>query len=636
MCGICGFQTARPERDDERVLRAMNERLRPRGPDEDGYYVHEGVALAMRRLCVIDLSGGHQPLANEDGAVRIVFNGEIYNYRELRAELCRRGHRFATASDTEVIVHGYEEWGDAVVERLNGMFAFALWDTRDRSWLLARDRMGQKPLYYVHRPGFFAFASEPKALLAHPRVGATLDPSALAQYLAFEYVPAPGCIFEGMRKLPPAHRMRVRGDALAVERYWEIPARADAERAEGDYGDDAAWVRELRRRLGVAVERQLVADVPLGCFLSGGLVSSALAVLMAERIPAKHVQTFAIGFTDRSFDESAHAAAVARHLGVEHHVQLMDGQALIDLLPDAAAFMDEPLGDGSVLPTYALARFARPHVTVALSGDGGDELLGGYPTLYADRWAERYRRAVPAPLHRALMAAAARLPVSLKDMSPDFKVRQFLRGAPLPPDVRHFGWVGSFLPREIAALLRPEVRGSALAEDPYAPVARELAEGPRREGLDRLLFLYARFYLADDVLVKVDRATMASSLEGRSPFLDPDFIRFSAALPARLKVRGHGTKLALRAAFADALPPEILARPKKGFGMPVGRWLRGPLRPLLDELLGEERLRRQGLFEPAVVARMARLHVEGRADFRKQLWTLLAFQQWHARHLETW
>jgi asparagine synthase (glutamine-hydrolysing) len=296
--------------------------------------------------------------------------------------------------------------------------------------------------------------------------------------------------------------------------------------------------------------------------------------------------------------------------------------------------MDEPLGDGCVLPTYALARFARPHVTVALSGDGGDELLGGYPTLYADRWAERYRRAVPAPVHRALVAAAARLPVSLKDMSPDFKARQFLRGARLHADVRHFGWVGSYLPHEIAALLRPEVRERALADDPYAPVARELAAGPRREGLDRLLFLYARFYLADDVLVKVDRATMASSLEARSPFLDPDFIRFASALPARLKVRGSATKLALRAAFADSLPPEILARPKKGFGMPVGRWLRGPLRPLLDEQLGEERLRRQGLFEPAVVGHMVRAHVEGRADYRKQLWTLLAFQQWHARHLE--
>ena len=634
MCGICGFQTAHPGRDDERLLRAMNERLRPRGPDEDGVRVDGGVALAMRRLCVIDLAGGHQPLANEDGTVHLVFNGEIYNYRELRAELCGRGHRFATASDTEVIVHGYEEWGERVVERLNGMFAFALWDARDRSWLLARDRMGQKPLYYVHGPGFFAFASEPKALLAHPRVGATLDPAALAQYLAFEYVPAPGCIFRGMRKLPPAHRMRVRGDALAVERYWELPARDDAEREEGNLGSDGAWARELRRRLGVAVERQLVADVPLGCFLSGGLDSSALAVLMAERVPAKYVQTFALGFTDPSFDESGHAAAVARHLGVEHHVQLMDGQALLDLLPAAAEFMDEPLGDGSVLPTFALARFARPHVTVALSGDGGDELLGGYPTLYADRWAERYRRVVPAPVHRAIEAAVARLPVSLRDMSPDFKARQFLRGARLPADVRHFGWVGSFLPHEIAALLRPELRELALADDPYAPVARELAAGPRREGLDRLLFLYARFYLADDVLVKVDRATMATSLEARSPFLDPDFIRFAAAIPARLKVRGSATKLALRAAFADALPPEILARPKKGFGMPVGRWLRGPLRPLLDEQLGEERLRRQGLFEPAVVARMVRLHVDGRADFRKQLWTLLAFQQWHARHVE--
>lgn len=630
MCGICGYQA---ERVDPRVVRWMNARLRPRGPDEEGYYEADGVALGMRRLRVIDLCGGRQPVTNEDGSLQLVYNGEIYNFRELRERLRRSGHVFATRSDTEVIVHGYEEWGEAVVERLNGMFAFALWDARKRSWFLARDRMGEKPLYYYHAPGLFAFASEPKALLAHPGVPRTLDPEALAAYLSFEYVPSPASIYAGIRKLPPAHRMRVSADGLFIEPYWEFPTRAAAEHAE-DAREVRDWPAALRARLAEAVERRLIADVPLGCFLSGGLDSSALAVLMAERLGTGRLQTFSIGFSNASFDESHHAAAVARHLGTEHHVQVLDASHLLDLLPGAAGFMDEPLGDGSVLPTLALAHFARAHVTVALSGDGGDELLGGYPTLFADAWAERYTRAVPHPIHRLVRALAARLPASAADMSLDFKIKQFLRAARLPADHRHFGWVGSFLPGELDSLLQPELREVALARPPYGCVGDALdGTGPERQGLDRLLFLYARFYLAEDVLVKVDRCSMACGLETRAPFLDPEFVRFCAALPNRWKVRGTMTKAALRAAFADALPEPILKRPKKGFGMPVAEWMRGSLRPLLLEFFDPAYLRRQRIFEPEPIQRLCREHLEGRADHRKQLWTLLAFQLWHDRHL---
>ncbi len=632
MCGICGYQSESVSRD---VLERMNARLRPRGPDECGLFVEQDVGLAVRRLQVIDPRGGVQPMPNEDGRVQLVFNGEIYNFRELREQLRGRGHRFRSDSDTEVVVHGYEEWGEDVVHRLNGMFAFAVWDGRDRSWLLARDRMGQKPLYYFHTAGLFAFASQPAALLEHPDIPRHLDAKALAMYLTFEYVPSPACLFDGIRKLPPGERMRVRRERLTTERYWSFPARAEAEAAEGgEQRDDGGWVAELRTCLGDAVERRLVADVPLGCFLSGGLDSSAIAVLMAERLPRGRLETFAIGFTDPTFDESAYAAEVAAHLGSEHHVQLLDAEAMLDLLPAAAEFMDEPLGDGSVLPTFALARFARPHVTVALSGDGGDELLGGYPTLFADRWANAYTRAIPRPAHAVLQAAAKRLPVRHTDMSWDFKVRQFLRAARMPSDVRHFGWVGSFLPHELAELLRADVHAAATAESPYAPVAEELSGGPHREGLDRLLFLYARFYLAEGVLVKVDRSTMACSLEARSPFLDPEFIRFAAALPPHLKVHGSDTKIALRRAFADDLPPGIVRRRKKGFGMPVGQWLRGPLRGLSEQLLGTERLRAQGIFDPGAVTKMRDAHLHGRADFRKQLWTLLAFQLWHDAHLK--
>jgi asparagine synthase (glutamine-hydrolysing) len=631
MCGICGFASSEIT---EATLRAMNARLRARGPDEAGYHIGDGVGLAMRRLCVIDPPGGSQPMANEDRTIRVVFNGEIYNFRELRGQLANRGHRFHTRSDTEVIIHGYEEWGDAVTDRLNGMFAFAIHDARDGSWLLARDRMGQKPLYYHHRSGLFAFASQPGALLEHPGVRRGLDAVALAQYLAFEYVPAPRSLFDGVQKLPPAHRMRVRGDAIHVERYWHIPTRDEAEPAErADTMGDAGWIRDLRARLGQAVESQLVSDVPVGCFLSGGLDSSVVAVLMAERVPAGRLSTFCIGFSDRSFDESAHAAGVARHIGTDHHVQMMDAPMLLDLLPEMAEFMDEPLGDGSVLPTFALSRFARGQVTVALTGDGGDELLGGYPTLWADRWAKRYARWTGSGIHAVLTRAAALLPLSLSDMSFDFKVRQFLRGARLPAELRHFAWIGSFLPGEIGRLLAPDVRDAALGASPYDPVHDEACQWGARVGLDRLLYLYARFYLADDVLVKVDRTTMACGLEARAPFLDPCFVQFCSALPNHLKIHGSSTKVALRRAFEGDLPAAILARPKKGFGMPIGMWLRGPLRPILLELLAEDRLRRQGIFDPSMVARMCDEHVIGRADHRKQLWTLLAFQLWHDRHL---
>lgn len=630
MCGICGFQSAGV---NPATLARMVASLRARGPDEEGSYIGGDVALGMRRLRVIDLVGGQQPMTNEDGSIRLVFNGEIYNFRDLRAELRQRGHRFRSVSDTEVIIHGYEEWGDAVVERLDGMFAFAIWDARERSWLVARDRAGEKPLYYYHAPGLFAFASEPKALLRHPCVPRRLDAAALAAYLTFEYVPSPLSIYDGIRKLPPGHRMRVSAQRLEVERYWTFPARSDAEQVEALNGD-RGWPEALRERLGRAVERCLVADVPLGCFLSGGVDSSAVAVLMQERLGPRRLQTFSLGFNDPSFDESVHAERVARHLGTEHHVQVLRAQDLFDLIPCAAGFMDEPLGDGSLLPTLALARFARAHVTVALTGDGGDELFGGYPTLWADRWAEHYRRFVPDALHRFITATADRIPVSASDMSLDFRIKQFLRAARMPAEERHFGWVGSFHPPELASLLRHEVRDAALATSPYDRITDELAQGPRREGLDRLLFLYARFYLAEDILAKVDRCTMSCGLETRAPLLDPEFMRFAAALPNRLKVHGSGTKIALRQAFADALPPSILARPKKGFGMPVSRWMRGPLRGLMLDLLSSDRLQRQGLFESAPVERMWREHLERRADRRKPLWTLLAFQLWYCQHME--
>ena len=625
MCGICGIVGPGPV--DRGVLAQMTRVLEHRGPDDEGFYVAQyddgtGVGLGFRRLSIIDLDSGNQPIGNEDGSVQVVQNGEIYNYRELRAELVGRGHHFATSSDTEVIVHLYEDLGARCVERLNGMFAFALWDEKDRRLLLARDRFGKKPMYYADLGDALLFGSELKALLPHPWCPRQLDYESVSSYLALEYVPTPRAILEGVSKLPGGHFLLWREGRTSVQQYWDMSFQS-----EGESKPDEEYAEEFRELFRAAVRRRLVSDVPLGAFLSGGIDSSSVVAMMSEALPAGAVKTFSIGFGEPSFDESAHARRVAEHFGTVHHEEVFTERAMVDLLPSATEFLDEPFADASVLPTYLLSRHTRDGVTVALGGDGSDELLAGYPTFPADRFARLYP--VPRGLNeRLVIPLANRLPVSTDNFSFDFKLKRFLRGAGSPAADRHATWLGSFSPAEQDRLLQHP------AAEPLREQRLAFDNAPSKNHLERLIYVYAKTYLQDDILVKVDRASMACSLEVRAPFLDVDLVEFLGRVPPRLKLRRMDTKHLLKRAMAGMLPPGIADRPKKGFGIPIADWLKGALREALQDELSPDRITQQGIFEPAVIQPLLSEHMSGRRDHRKPLWTLFVFQLWHRRWID--
>ncbi len=625
MCGIAGFVNAGGRPADRGVLGRMTDALAHRGPDGDGQYFDGPVALGHRRLAIIDVAGGGQPMANEDGTVWVSYNGELYNELDLRAHLIGRGHTYATGCDTESLVHLYEERGPAFARDLNGMFALALWDGPRRRLVLARDRMGQKPLYYARLPdGGLAFGSEPKAVLAHPEVDRGLDQDGLARYLFYEYLPAPHSIWRGLRKLPPGHQLVWHDGALTIERFWTPPV-PDPAHAPGERQFEAtaaAFWDEFR----AAVGRHRRSDVPLGVFLSGGLDSSSVTAALCELEPAAGVHTFSIGFEDPSFDESGPARAVARHLGTTHHERTCSAATVLDLLPAVAGWLDEPFGDASVLPTHLLSRFARERVTVALGGDGADELIAGYPTFRAERAAGLFAR-LPGPARRLAGTAVDRLPVDHRNFSLDFKLKQFLRGAGVPLPLAHQRWLGSFSGAELTDLLVEPPAVDVEAEH----LARAARLAPGADPLTRSLLLYQDTYLPEDILFKVDRASMACGLEVRAPFLDASLVDWVSALPASYKYGRGQTKRLLKRAVAGRLPGSVAGRPKKGFGMPVASWLRGPLGRLLDEQLGPDRLRAQGLFRADEVVRRVREHREGVRDHRKPLWTLLMFQLWHDR-----
>jgi asparagine synthase (glutamine-hydrolysing) len=623
MCGIVGYIN-RERMADESIVRRMADAIRHRGPDDEGFHVHEQIALGMRRLAIIDLPTGHQPISNEDGTVWVVFNGEIYNFQALRTELIAAGHRFTTQADTEVLVHLYEELGDELVTRLNGMFSFAIWDDRRRRLLIARDRMGEKPLYFTQlADGTFVFGSELKAVVEHPGVARRINLRALRKYLQYEYVPSPHSMIEGVWKLPPAHRLILEDGRWRTERYWELGY--PAERVKMDEQEATA---ELLARLREAVRLRLVADVPLGVLLSGGIDSSSVAALACEAAQGR-VRTFSIAFAEKSFDESAYARLVAGHLGTEHYEHRFTEAEMLGIVPEIPRLLDEPLGDGSLIPTFMLSRFTREHVTVALGGDGGDELLAGYPTYFAHRYAELYRR-IPAGLrHHLIEPLVRRLPVSTNNLSFDFKVKRFVQGAALPAGLRHAVWMGSFDPVAQRLLLQPEIIASwpdELVYDEIAPFNQVADDGT--DPVERMMRLDATQYLPEDVLFKVDRASMAASLETRAPFLDHTLIEFITRLPLELKLHGRTGKYLLKRAMRERLPAPILQRPKKGFGMPVARWIKGELRPLVRDMLAPERLRRGGIFNPDHVAQLLTEHETGRADHRKLIWTLLMFEMW--------
>ncbi len=622
MCGIAGFVN-REERADRGIVERMTATLGHRGPDGAGIHLDGPAGLGHRRLSIIDVAGGAQPLSNEDGTIWVTYNGELYNELELRRELEAKGHRYRTASDTESLVHLYEEEGPEFVRRLNGMFALAIWDGRRGRLVLARDRMGQKPLFYGALPGGgLAFGSEPKALLAHPEIGRALDPGGLVRYLFYEYVPAPHSIWRSMRKLPRAHVLVWERGTSRLSRYWEPPA------ASGDPPDFETSAERFWEDFRDAVARHRRSDVPLGVFLSGGVDSSSVAAALCEVEPPSSVRTFSIGFEDPTFDESRHARAVARHLGTDHHQRTFSIESAYSLLPEVSGWLDEPFGDASILPTHLLSRFAREDVKVVLGGDGADELLAGYPTFAVERAAGIFRR-LPRPAQALAGAAVGRLPVDYRNFSLDFKLKQFLRGAAEPLPLAHQRWLGSFSGPEIADLL---VEGDPIGIE-AEHLRRALAVDGGTDALSHSLALYQDTYLPEDILTKVDRASMACGLEVRAPFLDAELVDWVQTLPASFKLARGQTKRLLKRAVARRLPASILERPKKGFGIPVARWLRGPLAPLMDQLLSRDRLGGQGIFRPEAVGCLVAEHRAGVRDHRKPLWTLLMFQLWHDRWL---
>jgi asparagine synthase (glutamine-hydrolysing) len=613
MCGICGIVRADGAVDPER-LAAMSATLVHRGPDSDGTFLDGPVGLAARRLSIIDLETGDQPIANEDETVHVVQNGELYNYRELRAELEARGHRFRTHGDTEVLVHLYEQEGVEFAQRLRGMFAVALWDARTRRLVLARDPYGIKPLYYRARGGALEFASELRAL---PRGEIDLD--ALEAFLAFNSVPAPYSIFRGIAKLPPGHVLVWEGGEPQLTRYARpAPVAAGEERD----GGGAGLAAELRARLRDSVRAHLVSDVPVGVLLSGGIDSSALAAFAAEE-SSEPLRTFSIGFEERSFDELADARLVARRYATDHHELVLRPDAAL-LLPALAEAFDEPFADSSALPTYLVSQLAAEHVKVALSGEGGDELFGGYYTYVADVLAPRVGGV--AQLVRPLVE---RLPSSSARASFDYKAKRFVRGAHLPPLEAHHAWKEIF-----CADARAELTGRRHAWDPVDLYRARFAETESSDLLARLQDVDLGLYLVDDLLVKTDRASMAHSLEARVPFLDPVVTSFALALPRRWKVRGLAKKVLLRRAVAPLLPEQIVHGRKRGFSIPAAAWLRGELEPFARDVLSREVLARQGFFDPAAVQRVLDRHVSGQEDLSRQLWGLLAFTLWHEAHVK--
>ena len=624
MCGIVGVVLARPDgRPDQTVVKRMADRIAHRGPDDEGFVVRGPAALGVRRLRIIDLEAGRQPMTGEDATVWVAFNGEIYNYRELTTRLTSAGHVFRTRSDTEAIVHAWEARGVDALDDLEGMFGLAVWNDATRTLVLARDRLGIKPLYYAVLPDALVFASELKAMLEHPGVSRELDMEALSAYLAHDWVPPPRSMVKGVRKLPPGHRLiYTRGEAR-VERWWDVR-----------YEDGArVMAPQAAARLGavldLSVRQHLLSDVPLGVFLSGGLDSTTVAMFARRHV--RRLSTFSIGFEDRSFDESKYARRVAAILETDHHENILGPNAALDLVEHLGELVDEPLGDASILPTYLLSRFARKSVTVALSGDGGDELFAGYPTYQAHRVAHAWTR-VPRAARAVARAVVDRWPVSHDNLSLDFRLKRFVAGADLDLDTRHAVWMGSYTPAEQRALLMPAALQRLPASPSYAEWQRLAAEAPAGPWLHRILYLDLKGYLAEGVLQKVDRASMACSLEVRVPLLDRRVVEVAAALPPEMKLHRLTTKRVLKWLVRHRLPRDIVGRSKHGFGVPLARWFRTELRPLVHEVCEEGALRRAGLVDPDVVNALIREHMRGEADHRKKLYTLLVLLLWTRRH----
>ncbi len=663
MCGIAGgCWTTRGEPLTSAVLERMISVLTHRGPDDRGAYFSMGeggsgdgavgfaksraasagaqVALGHRRLSIIDLETGRQPMANEDETIWVVFNGEVYNYRELRRQLEADGHRFRTETDTETIVHLYEQYGTDCVSHLRGMFALALWDEKRKRLLLARDRLGQKPLFYRHDKGRLLFASELKALLQVPGAARELNPQAVDLFLTYQYVPHPYCILAGYRKLPPAHRAVYEADRLTIERYWSPPYSPEATSgAAGSFGGTGAsdwplerWKSELRETLTEAVRLRLRSDVPLGAFLSGGIDSTIIVGLM-QQLAKRSVKSFSIGFPVKQFDERSYARQAASYLGTEHHEQVIEPEALA-ILPRLIWHYDEPFADSSAIPMMSLSKMTRRHVTVALSGDGGDELFAGYDRYKAVRIGAMFDR-LPRPVQKLLTARLwQRFPASVEQKSYRRRVKRFLEALGEPPERRYLQWISIFNDQRRRELYTDDFRSQLDGDDSAGLLLKAYAECRSRDFVTRTTCVDLLTYLPCDILTKVDVASMSASLECRSPFLDHRVVELAARMPIELKLRRGRGKQILVETFADLLPPSIRTRRKMGFGVPLDHWFRNELRPLINETLLSQRALQRGYFNPQTVRRLVEEHSSRTWDHSYRLWALLCFELWQRTFLD--
>ncbi len=627
MCGICGIVYRNHERPVDRIIvKRMCDVISHRGPDDEGFYIHQNVGLGMRRLSIIDLVTGAQPIYNEDKTIAIVFNGEIYNHQELRRELESRGHAFKTHADTEVIVHAYEEYGTECPNKLNGMFGFAIWDQHKKRVFLARDRIGIKPLYYYVDHTRLVFGSELKSIMQIPDIPRAVEPKALDTFLTFEYIPSPFSIFKNIFKLPPGHWASYQNGQINIQQYWSFNYKA-ADQSEHDFCD------ELRNILEDAVRIRLMSDVPLGAFLSGGLDSSTIVAMMT-RNSSEQVKSFSIGFDESSYNELPFARTIARHFDTEHYEEIITPD-ITRLTERILHQLDEPFGDFSVFPTLLVSEMARKYVTVVLSGDGGDELLGGYDTYLAQRVAQKYNR-LPAFVRKcAIEPVINSLPPTEKKKGLINKAKRFTEGTRLPDNLQHVRWMIFLQQAEKELLYSNSFAKSLNGYDSHGFIEEQFLNVTSDNPLDQQEYVDIKTYLVDNILVKVDRMSMAASLETRVPLLDHRFVEFAARIPAHMRIRDKKTKYILKKAMQGILPQSILDRGKEGFSIPIKNWMKQELKPLMTDALSEKNVREKGFFSPQYVQRLIKEHLANRENHSHRLWALMVFHLWYDFYMKS-
>ncbi len=626
MCGIAGYWG----KGDEQVLDSMIDAISYRGPDDKGLFVKGNMGLAQRRLSIIDLtSAGHQPMSNEDKTVQIIFNGEIYNYKELKTSL-KQKHTFKSSTDTEVILRLYEEYGEEVFSKIQGMFAIALFDSKNNKLFLARDRMGKKPLYWYKNDKVFLFGSELKALMKHPSFEKEIDLVSLNKYLTYEYVPTPHSIFKNTYKLEPGTYLTWDGKETLKKVFWEPKFLPKSDSFEQS-------LESLDKALEQSVEDRLVSDVPIGVFLSGGIDSSTVAYYASraqKNKPEGKIKTFSIGFKETSFDESSYAKQVSKHLGTEHYEKILTSEDSLSLVPKIGEILDEPMADSSLIPTYLLSKFTKENVTVALGGDGGDELFLGYDTFLAHRLASLYEK-VPRVIRTKIIQPLVKLlPTSFVNMSLDFKIKKFVEDFEGNKNYRNDRWLGAFSHIDRANLFKKEISEKLKSKNEFDDIDTYLSHLDSQDFFDQVTLLHQRMYMMDQVLVKVDRASMANSLEVRAPFLDTRVVDLANHMPIEFKLRGLERKYILKKLMGGKLPDNIVYRKKKGFGVPIAEWIRGGLKPVILDFLGRESVEKMGLFNYDYIEKILDEHFSGKKDNRKQIWTLFVFAIWHRKWLQ--